>query len=140
MTKTPWSTSLALAAVIVQTCASLLLFGGPPGDPSRLAAAGLGAGAALALPINTAALVVAVLRVRRRRPPGPVLVALSVLFLLWHGFALGLLAGWWSSGLHLAAYIAGSTSVSVAYQAFMCGAFAAVVASEVLRRTPVLSR
>ncbi|SDJ46773.1 hypothetical protein SAMN05192558_11653 [Actinokineospora alba] len=132
--RAPWPTWVALGAVSVQACASLLLLGGPPGDPTRIVAAGLGAAALLGLPVNAAALVVAALRARRRAVPGTALLAFSAAFLAWHVFALGALAGWWSSGLEQATYIAGSTPVSLVYQAVMCCSFTSVLVAGWPRR------
>ncbi|MBC6450447.1 hypothetical protein [Actinokineospora xionganensis] len=91
-----------------------------------------------ALPVNAAALVFAALRARRHQAPGAALLAFSAVFLAWHAFALGILAGWWSSDLELAAYIAGSTPVSLVYQAVMCCSFAAVLGATWSRRAGTL--
>lgn len=129
-----WASRIAVAATGVQTASALLLFGGPPGETTRFDQAALGVLVVLSLPVNVAALVPMVRRVRRRAVPGAAVLIFCGVFLLWHGFALGVLAGLWASGFANALYLASSVPISFGYQVVMCGAFAAVLALGVPRR------
>lgn len=127
---------LAVVATGVQTASALLLFGGPPGGATRFDLAALGVLVVLSLPVNVAALVPMARRARQRVAPGPLVLVFCAVFLLWHGFALGALAGWWASGFADAVHLASSAPISFGYQVVMCAAFTAVLALGVLRRTP----
>jgi hypothetical protein len=116
---------LAVAATGVQTA---LLFLGPGGEMTRFDQAALGVLVVLSLPVNVAALVPMVRGVRRGAAAGTAVLVFCAVFLLWHGFALGTVAGWWASGFVGALYLASSVPMSLAYQVVMCGAFAAVLA------------
>ncbi|KOX30087.1 hypothetical protein ADK67_10030 [Saccharothrix sp. NRRL B-16348] len=129
-----WASRLAIATTVVQTASALLLFGGPPGEIARFDVAALGVLVVLSLPVNLAALVPMVRRVRRRAAPGAAVLIFCAVFLLWHGFALGTLAGWWASGFVGGLYLASSVPISFGYQVVMCGAFAAILALGVPRR------
>ena len=129
-----WASRLALAATGVQTASALLLFGGPPGELTRFDLAALGVLVVLSLPVNVAALVPMVLRVRRGVAPGTAVLVFCAVFLLWHCFALGVLAGLWASGFVDAIYLASSVPISFGYQVVMCVAFAATLALGVPRR------
>jgi hypothetical protein len=128
-----WAGRLAVAATVVQTASALFLFGGPPGEVTRFDQAALGVLVVLSLPVNLAALVPMVRRVRRRAAPGVAVLIFCAVFLLWHGFALGTLAEWWAARFADALYLASSVPISFGYQVVMCGAFAAVLALGVPR-------
>ncbi|MGM1062199.1 hypothetical protein [Saccharothrix sp. Mg75] len=129
-----WASLLAVVATGVQAASALLLFGGPPGGVTRFDQAALGVLVVLSLPVNLAALVPMVRRVRRRAAPGVAVLVFCAVFLLWHGFALGALAGWWAAGFAGALHLASSVPISFGYQVVLCGAFAAVLALGVPRR------
>ncbi|XVS62138.1 hypothetical protein ACQPYE_28235 [Actinosynnema sp. CA-299493] len=129
-----WASRLAVVVTGVQAASALLLFGGPPGEVTRFDLAALGVLVVLGLPVNLAALVPMVRRVRRRAAPGVAVLVFCAVFLLWHGFALSTLAGWWAVGFADALYLASSEPISFGYQVVMCGAFAAVLVLGVPRR------
>lgn len=127
---------LAVVATGVQTALLLL---GPYGEMSRFDQAALGVLIVLGLPVNVAALVPMVRRVRRRADAGTAVLVFCAVFLLWHGFALGVVAGWWASGFVGAVRLGAGVPISLAYQVVMCVAFAAVLALGAPRRAHVES-
>lgn len=108
MDKTRLGIGLVITVLVVQTLASVLW----SADATLTG---------VALAFNAVAAVSTALFVRRNSQAW-VVVAWCAGFFGWHVLGLGGLAGWWTTGLDAAFYIATRHQVSVVYQAVMATA------------------